>query len=144
MQTVDVFSPSVDDPYQFGRIAAANSLSDIYAMVAALTALSIIGFPGYTLPESVLHEILRGGIDAMAEAGVAVLGGHTIQDKEIKAGFAVTGIVHPQKIVTNAGARPGIGWSSPSPWARASWPSPPRSAVRRRKPSRPRRFPWLS
>ncbi|MEI8374649.1 MAG: selenide, water dikinase SelD [Planctomycetota bacterium] len=108
VQTVDVFSPCVDDPYQFGRIAAANSLSDIYAMGARpLTALSIVGFPSHTLPESVLHQILRGGIDVMAEAGVAVLGGHSIQDKEIKAGFAVTGIVHPEKIVTNAGARPG-------------------------------------
>jgi len=108
VQTVDVFSPCVDDPYQFGRIAAANSLSDIYAMGARpLTALSIVGFPSHSLPENVLHQILRGGIDVMAEAGVAVLGGHSIQDKEIKAGFAVTGIVHPEKIVTNAGAQPG-------------------------------------
>ena len=108
VQTVDVFSPSVDDPYRFGEIAAANSLSDIYAMGARpLTALSIVGFPLRSVPEEVLHEILRGGIDKMAEAGVPVVGGHSINDKELKAGFAVTGIVHPDKIVTNAGARPG-------------------------------------
>lgn len=108
VQTVDVFSPSVDDPYQFGQIAAANSLSDVYAMGGRpLTALSIIGFPIHSVPESVMHEILRGGIDKMSEAGVAVVGGHSINDNEIKAGFAVTGIVHPDKIATNAGAEPG-------------------------------------
>ena len=108
VQTVDVFSPSVDDPYTFGQIAAANSLSDVYAMGGRpITALSIVGFPLESVPEDVLHEILRGGADKMNEAGVAVLGGHSIQDKEIKAGFAVTGLVHPDKIVSNAGARPG-------------------------------------
>ena len=108
VQTVDVFSPSVDDPYQFGQIAAANSLSDVYAMGGRpLTALSIVGFPIHGVPESVMHQILRGGIDKMSEAGVAVVGGHSINDKEIKAGFAVTGIVHPDKIATNAGAQPG-------------------------------------
>ena len=108
VQTVDVFSPSVDDPYTFGQIAAANSLSDVYAMGGRpITALSIVGFPIRTAPDDVLHEILRGGIDKMAEAGVAVVGGHSINDREIKAGFAVTGLVHPDKIVTNAGARPG-------------------------------------
>ncbi len=108
MQTVDVFSPSVDDPYTFGQIAAANSLSDIYAMGAApLTALSIVGFPIREVADSVLREILRGGLDKMAEAGVAVIGGHSIQDKEIKAGFAVTGVMDPARIVTNAGIQPG-------------------------------------
>jgi selenide, water dikinase len=108
VQTVDVFSPSVDDPYLFGQVAAANSVSDIYAMGGTpLTALSIIGFPIREVPDSVMRDILRGGIDKMAEAGVAVIGGHSIQDKEIKAGFAVTGLIDTDKIVTNAGAKPG-------------------------------------
>ncbi len=108
VQTVDVFTPSVDDPYTFGQIAAANSLSDVYAMGGRpLTALSIIGFPVRTLPDEVLRQILRGGLDKMAEAGVAVIGGHSINDPQIKAGFAVTGLIHPQRIASNAGARPG-------------------------------------
>jgi selenide, water dikinase len=108
VQTVDVFSPSVDDPYTFGQIAAANSLSDVYAMGGQpLTALSIIGFPLDSVAEEVLREILRGGVDKMTEAGVPVIGGHSINDAELKAGFAVTGMVHPDRIVTNAGARPG-------------------------------------
>jgi selenide, water dikinase len=108
VQTVDVFTPSVDDPYVFGQIAAANSLSDVYAMGGRpITALSIVGFPIRAVPDDAMHLILRGGIDKMSEAGVAVVGGHSINDKELKAGFAVTGLVHPDKIVTNAGARPG-------------------------------------
>ncbi len=108
VQTVDVFSPPVDDPYVFGQIAAANSLSDVYAMGGRpLTALSIVGFPARKLPEEILREILRGGLDKMAEAGVAVIGGHSIQDDEIKAGFAVTGVVDPRRIATNAAAQPG-------------------------------------
>ena len=108
VQTVDVFSPSVDDPYQFGQIAAANSLSDVYAMGGRpVTALSIVGFPIHTLPDDVLREILRGGIDKMSEADVPVVGGHSINDNEVKAGFAVTGLIHPDKIVTNAGVQPG-------------------------------------
>lgn len=108
VQTVDVFTPSVDDPYVFGQIAAANSLSDVYAMGGRpLTALSIIGFPVRVLPEDVMQQILRGGLDKMAEAGVAVIGGHSINDPQIKAGFSVTGLVHPQRIASNAGARPG-------------------------------------
>ena len=108
VQTVDVFSPSVDDPYTFGQIAAANSLSDVYAMGGRpVTALSIVGFPLRKVPDRVLHEILRGGIDTMREAGVPVVGGHSIKDNEIKAGFAVTGVVDPNRIVTNAGAAPG-------------------------------------
>jgi selenide,water dikinase len=107
VQTVDVFSPSVDDAYTFGQIAAANSLSDVYAMGGRpLTALSVVGFPIDAVPEHVLHEILHGGIDKMAEAGVAVIGGHSIHDREIKAGFAVTGVVEPEKIVTNDRAQP--------------------------------------
>ncbi len=108
VQTVDVFSPSVDDPYLFGQVAAANSVSDIYAMGGTpLTALSIIGFPIREVPDSVMRDILRGGIDKLAEAGVAIIGGHSIQDKEIKAGFAVTGLVDPDRIITNAGVRAG-------------------------------------
>ncbi len=108
VQTVDVFSPSVDDPYVFGQIAAANSLSDVYAMGGRpITALSIIGFPARVLPDDLMREILRGGIDKMAEAGVAVIGGHSINDKELKAGFAVTGVIDPARVVANAGARPG-------------------------------------
>ena len=108
VQTVDVFSPSADDPYLFGQIAAANSLSDVYAMGGRpITALSIVGFPIHDAREDALHEILRGGIDKMAEAEVAVVGGHSINDKEVKAGFAVTGLIHPQRIITNAAARPG-------------------------------------
>jgi selenide,water dikinase len=108
VQTVDVFTPSVDDPYLFGQVAAANSVSDIYAMGGQpLVALSIVGFPIGTVPEKVLHEILRGGIDKMAEAGVAVIGGHSIKDPEIKAGFAVTGVVDPKRLTLRAGARPG-------------------------------------
>jgi selenide,water dikinase len=108
VQTVDVFSPSVDDPYTFGQVAAANSLSDVYAMGGRpITALSIVGFPARAMPDEVMREILRGGIDKMTEAGVAVIGGHSIRDNEIKAGFAVTGLIDPKKIATNAGVRPG-------------------------------------
>jgi selenide,water dikinase len=108
VQTVDVFTPSVDDPYTFGQIAAANSLSDVYAMGGRpVTALSIVGFPIRTQPDDAMHQILRGGVDKMSEAGVAVVGGHSINDKEVKAGFAVTGLIHPDKIITNAGAKPG-------------------------------------
>ncbi|MBN1908723.1 MAG: selenide, water dikinase SelD [Pirellulales bacterium] len=108
VQTVDVFSPSVDDPYMFGQVAAANSVSDVYAMGGRpLTALSIVGFPIYTAPDEVLQEILRGGIDKMNEAGVAVIGGHSINDNEIKAGFAVTGVIHRDQMVSNAGLQPG-------------------------------------
>ena len=108
VQTVDVFTPSVDDPYVFGQVAAANSLSDVYAMGGkAMTALSVLGFPARTLSDRVMYDILRGGLDKMAEAGVAVIGGHSINDPEIKAGFAVTGSIHPAQVVTNANAQPG-------------------------------------
>jgi len=108
VQTVDVFTPSVDDPYTFGQIAAANSLSDVYAMGGRpLTALSIVGFPARVPPDDVMRQILRGGLDKMAEAGVAVIGGHSINDPEVKAGFAVTGLIDPKRIAANAGAKPG-------------------------------------
>lgn len=108
VQTVDVFSPSADDPYVFGQIAAANSLSDVYAMGGRpISALSIVGFPARKLPDEILIQILRGGLDKMAEASVAVIGGHSIKDNEIKAGFAVTGLIDPGRIASNAAARPG-------------------------------------
>lgn len=108
VQTVDVFTPCVDDPYLFGQIAAANSVSDIYAMGGApLTALSIVGFPSHAVAPAVLREIFRGGLDKMAEAGVAVIGGHSINDPEIKAGFAVTGIMNPKRVLARANAKPG-------------------------------------
>jgi selenide, water dikinase len=108
VQSVDYFTPVVDDPYAYGAIAMANGLSDIYAMGAKpLTALNIVGFPVGTLPLSMLTTILKGGADKAAEAGVSVAGGHTITDPEPKYGVAVTGIVHPNKVITNASAQPG-------------------------------------
>jgi selenide,water dikinase len=108
VQTVDFFTPVVDDPYTFGQVAAANALSDIYAMGATpLTALNLVAFPICTLGASVLQEILRGGGDKVAEAGAVILGGHSIEDDEPKYGLAVTGVVHPDRIVSNSGARPG-------------------------------------
>lgn len=108
VQTVDVFTPGVDDPYVFGQIAAANSLSDVYAMGGKpLSALAIIGFPIETLSPRLMTRILRGGLDKMHEAGVPIVGGHSINDLDVKYGFAVTGLVHPDRIVTNANAKPG-------------------------------------
>ncbi|MCL4213067.1 MAG: selenide, water dikinase SelD [Gemmatimonadales bacterium] len=108
VQTVDFFAPIVDDPYRFGRIAAANALSDVYAMGGEpLTAMNIVGFPDKKLPLSVLTEILRGGQDAVHEAGARIVGGHTVIDEELKYGLAVTGRVHPDRILSNANARAG-------------------------------------
>lgn len=108
VQTVDYFTPVVDDPYTFGQITAANSLSDIYAMGASpLFALNIAGFPADTLPLEILAKILQGGADKAAEAGISIIGGHTIKDAEPKYGMAVTAVIHPDKVVSNAGARPG-------------------------------------
>lgn len=107
VQTVDFFTPIVDDPYTYGRIAAANSLSDIYAMGGRpVTALNIACYPEKLDPEG-LGLILSGGQETATEAEVAVVGGHTVMDNELKYGMAVTGVVHPDKIITNAGARPG-------------------------------------
>jgi selenide,water dikinase len=108
VQTVDFFSPIVDDPFQFGAVAAANAISDVYAMGGEpRTALNIVCFPQRDVPMEVLAEILRGGIAKADEAGVVVLGGHTFNDEEIKFGMAVTGVVHPDRIWRNVGARPG-------------------------------------
>ena len=107
VQTVDFFTPIVDDPYTFGAIAAANSLSDVYAMGGKpLTALSILCWPGPSDLDD-LEQILKGGSDKIQEAGAAVLGGHSVTDPEIKFGYAITGSIHPNRIKTNAGARRG-------------------------------------
>jgi selenide,water dikinase len=107
VQTVDFFTPVVDDPVAYGRIAGANALSDIYAMGGRpLTALAIAGFPK-DADRAVLSQIFQGGLLALREAGVALLGGHTVQDQEIKFGYAITGEVDPARMWTNAGARPG-------------------------------------
>ena len=108
VQTVDFFAPIVDDPYTFGQIAAANALSDVFAMGGEpLTALAIVGFPAGKLPPSVLSEILRGGQDKVREAGAVLIGGHSIIDEELKFGLSVTGQAHPARLLTNATARPG-------------------------------------
>jgi selenide,water dikinase len=108
VQTVDFFTPVVDDPYDYGQIAAANALSDVYAMGGRpLTALALLCYPDAELPPEVLREILRGGQDKMSEAGVSILGGHTVRDPELKFGYSVTGVVKRRQLLTNAGARPG-------------------------------------
>lgn len=108
VQTVDFFTPIVDDPFDFGRIAAANALSDVYAMGGTpVSALNIATFPIDTLDASILERILAGGATVAQQAGVAILGGHTIKDTEPKYGLAVVGTIDPQRIVTNADARPG-------------------------------------
>jgi selenium donor protein len=108
VQTVDFFTPIVDDPYWFGAISAANSLSDVYAMGARpLFGLNIVGFPSNRLPLWVLEQILRGALDKAAEAGINVIGGHTVDDTEPKFGLAVTGVVHPDRVLRNSTARPG-------------------------------------
>lgn len=108
IQTVDFFTPIVDDPYSFGLIAAANALSDIYAMGGApLTAMNIICFPLKSMDMSVLQETLRGGLDKIKEAGALLVGGHSVEDEEFKYGLSVTGTVHPDRFLTNRGARVG-------------------------------------
>ena len=108
VQTVDFFAPIVDDPYEFGQVAAANALSDIYAMGGTpLTALNIAAFPSERLPLEILTEILRGGQDKVHEAGAHIVGGHTVVDDEIKYGLAVTGRIDPRAMLTNASAKPG-------------------------------------
>jgi selenide,water dikinase len=108
VQTVDFFTPIVDDPYIYGQIAAANSVSDIYAMGGRpLTALAIAAFPKEGLEPGMIKDIFRGGFDKLREAGVSLLGGHTVQDPEIKFGYAVTGAIDPARVLANAGARAG-------------------------------------
>lgn len=108
ISTVDFITPPVDDPYWFGQIAAANSISDVYSMGGRpVTALNLVMFPAKHLDMGLLKEILRGGHDKAAEAGACLVGGHTVEDEEPKYGLSVNGTVHPDRIVTNAGARPG-------------------------------------
>jgi selenide,water dikinase len=108
VQTVDFFTPIVDDPYVYGQIAAANAVSDIYAMGGRpLTALAIAAFPEDGLDSGTIRDIFRGGFDKLREAGVSLLGGHTVRDQEIKFGYAVTGAIDPARILANAGAREG-------------------------------------
>ncbi len=108
VNTVDFFTPVVDDPFTYGAIAAANSLSDIYAMGGApKTALNIVCWPQAGLPGEMLGEILRGGAEKAREAGVVIVGGHSVADEEVKYGMAVTGVIDPRRIVRNVGARPG-------------------------------------
>lgn len=108
IQTVDFFTPIVDDPYTFGQIAVTNALSDVYAMRGKpLTAMNIVCFPINKLDIAILRDILRGGLDKMREADVLLVGGHSVEDDETKYGLAVTGIAHPERILFNRGARPG-------------------------------------
>jgi len=108
IQTVDFFTPIVDDPFDFGKIAAANSLSDVYAMGGTpISALNIVAFPIRCMEIEVLEQILRGGMAALAEAGIPLIGGHSIDDEEIKYGMSVAGLIHPQKIIRNNTPRPG-------------------------------------
>ena len=108
INTVDFITPPVDDPYWFGQISAANSISDIYSMGGKpLTALNLVMFPAKHLDMGILKEILRGGHDKVVEAGACLVGGHTVDDEEPKYGLSVSGVVHPNHIITNAGGKPG-------------------------------------
>ncbi len=108
METADIITPLVDDPFTFGRIAAANSISDVYAMGGRpVTAMNLVFFPVCALPGEVLREILAGGQSVLQEAGVSLVGGHTVEDDELKYGLSVTGLVHPDRIIRNSTARPG-------------------------------------
>jgi selenide,water dikinase len=108
IQTLDFFTPIVDDPHTFGRIAAANALSDVYAMGGKpLTAMNVVCFPRKTLSLDVLREVLLGGQEIVEQAGALLVGGHSVEDPELKYGLSVTGTVHPDRVITNAGAKPG-------------------------------------
>jgi selenide,water dikinase len=108
VQTLDFFTPVVDDPYTFGQVAAANALSDVYAMGGRpLTAMNIVCFPVKTMDISVLRKILAGGLDKIREAGAILIGGHSVEDEELKYGLSVSGVIHPAKVVLNTGARAG-------------------------------------
>jgi selenide,water dikinase len=108
IQTVDFFTPVVDDPYAFGQIAAANALSDVYAMGGVpKTAMNLVGFPIKEMDISILRRIIQGGLDKLTEAGVVLVGGHSIEDKELKYGLSVTGFVHPQRVLTKKNLQAG-------------------------------------
>jgi selenide,water dikinase len=108
VQTLDFFTPIVDDPYTFGQVAVVNALSDVYAMGGRpLTAMNIVCFPVKKMDMSILKEILAGGLDKMREAGVILVGGHSVEDNELKYGLSVTGVIHPEKVILNTGAKAG-------------------------------------
>jgi selenide,water dikinase len=108
IQTIDFFTPIVDEPYLFGQVAAANALSDVYAMGGKpLTAMNVVCFPINKMDISILREIMTGGADKVHEAGATLLGGHSVEDDELKYGLSITGIIHPEKVVLNTGARAG-------------------------------------
>jgi len=108
VETTDIITPLVDDPFTFGRIAAVNALSDVYAMGGRpVTAMNLAFFPACNLPGEILARILAGGKDAMAEAGACLVGGHTVEDDELKYGLAVTGLIHPDRVIRNSASRPG-------------------------------------
>jgi selenide,water dikinase len=108
IQTVDFFTPIVDDPYWFGQIAAANALSDVYAMGGTpKTAMNLVAFPIKQMDIAVLRQIIQGGLDKLTEAGVVLIGGHSIEDKELKYGLSITGVVHPERVLTKKDLRPG-------------------------------------
>jgi selenide,water dikinase len=108
IQTVDFFTPIVDDPYWFGQIAAANALSDVYAMGGTpKTAMNLVAFPAKTMDLSILRQIIQGGVDKLKEAEVVLIGGHSIEDKEIKYGLSVTGVIHPERVLAKKNLRPG-------------------------------------
>ncbi len=108
VQTIDFFTPVVDDPYAFGQIAVANALSDVYAKGGKpLTAMNVVCFPSKTMDISILRDILRGGLEKMREASVVLVGGHSVDDEELKYGLSVTGTIHPRRVVTKAGAKAG-------------------------------------
>ncbi len=108
IQTVDFFTPIVDDPYWFGRIAAANALSDVYAMGGIpKTAMNIVAFPAQTMDLAVLRQIIQGGLDALTEADAVLVGGHSIEDKELKYGLSITGVIHPARVLTKKHLQPG-------------------------------------
>ncbi|MBA4395807.1 MAG: selenide, water dikinase SelD [Syntrophus sp. (in: bacteria)] len=108
VQTLDFFTPIVDDPYTFGQVAAVNALSDVYAMGGQpLTAMNIVCFPVKKMDIAILQQILLGGLSKMREAGVTLVGGHSVEDDELKYGLSVTGVIHPQKVLLNRGGRPG-------------------------------------
>ncbi len=108
VETTDVITPLVDDPFTFGRIAAVNAISDVYAMGGRpVTAMNLVFFPACSLPAAVLEEILRGGLFAMDEAGVCLVGGHTVEDDQLKYGLAVTGLIDPERVIRNNTPRPG-------------------------------------
>ncbi|MFO8010866.1 MAG: selenide, water dikinase SelD, partial [Dehalococcoidia bacterium] len=108
IQTLDYFTPIVDDPYAFGQIAAANALSDVYAMGGMpVTAMNIVCFPSKTMAISVLKEVLKGGMDKLTEADVCLVGGHSVDDPELKYGLSITGVAHPDRVILNSTAKPG-------------------------------------